>query len=149
MLPRLVRRTALPLWWAAALACGGTNTAAGPADAAGTYVLESVDGCAVGTPLEPCPTRRTWLVDGTMVLDPTGRAARVVRSQLPSDASPSTQASVGTFTLRGDVVELALREERDGAWDVWRVQGTLADGRLTLRYPHPADGYTVEVFRRE
>jgi len=135
---------------AVALACGEPAAPVDPpAAAAGTYVLESVDGCALGTPAEQCPHRRSWLVGGTMVLAADGRVARVVQYQFPEDAGPVTEASLGTFTVRRGAVDLTLRQERDGTWYVWRVRATLADGRLTMSYPHPADGETVEVFRRE
>jgi len=147
---RRLRLALLPLS-VGALGCGESTVPTDPpAVAAGTYVLESVDGCALATPAEQCPFRRNPLhVDGTMVLGSNGQAARVIRYQLPGEASPRTDASVGTFTLRRGVVDFALREQIEEASRVWRFRATLADERLTVRYPHPADGETVEVFRRQ
>jgi hypothetical protein len=32
---------------------------------------------------------------------------------------------------------------------VWRLHAVSEGARLTVRYPHPADGEVVESFRRE
>jgi hypothetical protein len=45
-------------------------------------------------------------------------------------------------------VDFALVEEVDGARYVWNPRALLSEHRLTVRYPHPADGETVEVFAR-
>jgi hypothetical protein len=133
---------------AAALACGQPTGSV--AAAAGTYVLASVDGCTVGTPAEQCPfPPRSWIIDGTMVLRLDGSATRAMRYRFPADPSPRTELAVGTFTVRGSAVDFALREDGGTSPYVWRNRATLSGDSLTLRYPHPADGETVEVFRRE
>lgn len=88
--PRLLAALALVL--AATVACGdAVDVAADRAAAVGTYSLASVDGCAVGTPAEQCPfPRRSWIVDGTMVLRADGSATRTMLYQFPADAAPRT-----------------------------------------------------------
>jgi hypothetical protein len=115
---------------------------------AGTYFLESVDGCAPGLEARQCFPRPSWVLDGTMTLAADGRVTRTVRYQLPTDASPVALVATGTYTRVGDVVVFALRERAGPPSHVWRPRAVLSEDALILRYPHPADGETVEVFSR-
>jgi hypothetical protein len=132
-----------------ALGCGEATGAAGDPSAAGTYLLESVDGCAPGLEAQQCFPRPSWVLDGTMALAADGRVTRTVSYQFPSDTSLVTVVATGTYTRAGDVVVFALREGAGAASHVWRPSAVLSDSALILRYPHPADGETVEVFSRQ
>jgi hypothetical protein len=100
-------------------------------------------------PALPPHARRSWQIDGAMALSPDGRATRVVRYQLPGAAGPTAYAAAGSFRLRGATVELALREEGAPRAGVWHLRATLSGDSLTVRYPHPADGETTELFVRQ
>jgi len=130
------------------LGCGETI---GPLDGvatAGTYVLESVDGCAPGPPAAECFPRPSWVLDGEMVLRADGGITRTMHYQFPSDPAAGTVMVSGTYNRRSNVVHFALVEEVAGARYVWRPRALLSEHGLTLRYPHPADGETVEIFSR-
>ena len=131
-----------------ALGCSEATRAAGDSSAAGTYLPESVDGCAPGLEARQCFPRPSWVVDGTMALAADGLVTRTVRYQFPSDASPVTLVATGTYFRVGNFVAFALRENVGAASHVWRPTAVLSDDALILRYPHPADGETVEVFAR-
>ena len=130
------------------LGCGETVGPIAGAATAGTYVLESVDGCAPGPAAAECSPRPSWALDGEMVLGADGRVTRTMRYQFPSEPADGAVTLSGSYSLHGDVVVFALVERAGGARYTWRLRGMFSDGRLTLRYPHPADGETVEVFAR-
>jgi hypothetical protein len=142
----------LSLWHSGAFLCAlGCSEATGTDDApvAGTYVLESVDGCEPGLEAQQCFPRPSWVVEGTMVLTVDGGVSRTMRYQLPSDPQPASLVATGTYSRVGDLVLFALREDGGAASHTWRASADHSDGRLRLRYPHPADGETVEIFRRQ
>lgn len=140
---------ALGMTFVAFLGCGEA-TGPGPNTVAGTYALASVDGCVLGTPIEECPTARPPLAAaGTMELRPDRSVTRTVQYAIEGPGGPQTFVTVGTYTVVGDFVILALRENAGASPNVWRPHALLKDGILTLRYPHPADGEIVEEFRRE
>jgi hypothetical protein len=130
-----------------ALGCSeGTGTAGD--QLAATNLLETVDGCEPGMEAQQCFPQPSWVVNGTMVLAADGRVTRTMSYQFPSDASPVTLVAIGTYSRVGNLVIFALREEAPAAPHVWRPSAVLSDDALILRYPHPADGETVEVFSR-
>ena len=131
-----------------ALACGDATDSGGDLSAAGTYLLESVDGCAPGLEARQCYPRPSWVLDGTMALADDGRVTRTVRYQFPTDTAPVTLIAIGTYSRVGDVVVFDLREHAGASPHVWSPSAVLSSGALTLRYPNPADGETVEVFSR-
>lgn len=142
----------LGLWYCGALlgalGCSET-TGTGDPPVAGNYVLESVDGCKPGVEARQCSPRPSWVVDGAMVLTADGGVSRTVRYLFPSEQEVDPQVATGTYSRLGELVLFALREGGGTALHIWRSRATLSDGRLTLRYPHPADGETVEIFRRQ
>ena len=130
------------------LGCGEPTGIPATPGAAGTYTLESVDGCAPGPAAAECFPRPSWVVEGTMVLRGDGTVTRTMRYHFPAPTGPVTVVGVGTFRLDGGAVEFALRENAGTAPSIWRSRAELTAEGLTLRYPHPADGEAVEVFRR-
>jgi hypothetical protein len=131
----------------AGLGCGDRLE---PAAIDGTYALISVDGCPVGTPLAPCPLARgPMALDGEMVLRPDGSVTRSVRYERGDGAGVQAVVATGTYSLQRGSVELALREVGVSQASVWRLHAVSEGARLTVRYPHPADGEVVESFRRE
>jgi hypothetical protein len=130
-----------------AFGCGDSTGLAGDSPT-GTYLLESVDGCAPGLEAQQCFPRPSWVLEGTMVLAGDGRVTRTVTYQLPSDTSPVTYVATGTYSRVGDSVVFALREGAGATSHVWRPATVLSGDDLVLRYPHPADGEIVEVFSR-
>jgi hypothetical protein len=130
------------------LGCG-VITDPGPASrTAGTYVLESVDGCAPGPAAAECFPRPSWVLAGEMVLQTDGSVTRTMHYEFPSDPAAGTMEVSGTYRRRGNSVDFALVETVGDSRYVWRPRALLSEHRLTLRYPHPADGETVEVFSR-
>jgi hypothetical protein len=69
--------------------------------------------------------------------------------QFPSDPTAGTVMASGTYRQRGNAVDFALVENVQGTRYVWRPRALLSERGLTLRYPHPADGETIEVFARQ
>jgi hypothetical protein len=128
--------------------CGEPTGPGAGAATAGTYVLETVDGCAPGPAAAECFPMPSWVLDGEMVLRGDGSVTRTIRYQFPSDPAAGTYMVSGTYSRRGNVVNFALVEDVGGAPHVWRPRALLSEGRLTLRYPNPADGEVVEVFAR-
>ena len=136
---------AVMLLWTGA-ACGD---ASGPGDpTAGTYVLESVDGCAPGPSAAECDPRPSYVVAGQVVLGDDGTVTRTMQYAVPGEPSSDPVVSRGTFVRWDATVTFALVQDGDENRYVWRPRAHLAEGRLTLRFPHPADGETVEVFAR-
>jgi hypothetical protein len=130
------------------LGCGEATGPEAAMPTAGTYVLKSVDGCAPGPAAAECFPRPSWVLDGEMVLRADGSVTRTMHYQLPSDPAAGPVMVSGTYSRRGDVVHFALVEDVHGARYVWRPRARLSEHGLTVRYPHPADGETVEVFAR-
>jgi hypothetical protein len=131
-----------------ALACSEATGAGGDPSPAGTYLLDSVDGCAPGLEAQRCFPQPSWVLEGRMVLGADGRVTRTMSYQSPGDAAPVTLVASGTYLRVGNLVAFALREEPATVSHVWRPRAVLSDGALVLRYPHPADGEIVEVFTR-
>ena len=131
------------------LGCGGATDPEVAMPTAGTYVLESVDGCAPGPAAFECFPSPSWVVDGKMVVLADGSVTRTMHYRFPSDPAAGTVTLSGTYSRRGNTVTLALVEDVDGARYVWRPRALLSEHGLTLRYPNPADGETVEVFARQ
>ncbi len=110
-----------------------------PADAAGTYDLQTVNGAPV--PLAGAPA----VVSGSVTLTPAGAAERRVTYRMDTQGTLREFAATGTFRLRGSILELALHE--DGS--VWKLTASIVGATITLRYPHPADGPDiVEAYQR-
>ena len=129
--------------------CLGCGDRLGPAAIDGTYALVSVDGCPVGTPLAQCPLARgPMALEGEMVLL-DGSVSRRVRYEGGDGAGAREVVATGTYSLQRRSIELALREAGASQASVWRLHAVSAGARLTVRYPHPADGDVVETFRRE
>jgi hypothetical protein len=137
-LRRLVRPLAAGLLSACAFA-----TDPSPAAVAGVYRLEVVNGRAVPDTAAGASAYAPYA--GMIALRANGEAERSVTYRDSRGALVPT-AAVGSFEVRGDAVQLALRESP--AY-VWRVRGELAGGVLTLHYPNPADGEIVERYRRQ
>ncbi len=117
-------------------ACGN---GLGPADVAGTYDLQTVNGTPV--PLPGAPAQ----VSGTITLTPFGQAERRVTYRMDAQGTLQEFVATGSFRLRGSMLELALRE--DGY--VWKPPAEIAGATISLRYPHPADGPDiVEAYER-
>jgi len=110
-----------------------------PADVAGTYDLQTVNGAPI--PLAGAPAA----VSGSLTLTPAGAAERRVTYRMDSQATLREVVATGTFRLRGSVLELTLLEDRS----VWKPTASIAGETVTLRYPHPADGPDiVEAYHR-
>jgi hypothetical protein len=107
----------------------------------GTYRLESVDGEAVPT------SGLGAVLSGEIVLDADGRATRKFQQQLSGVADKRDVVVHGTFVATSDALVFAFVADPGHPEDVWRPRATLADGRLTLSYPGPADGTVDEVYR--
>ncbi|MDP3939836.1 MAG: hypothetical protein Q8R92_17090 [Deltaproteobacteria bacterium] len=124
---------------AVAAGAGACADGVGPGRVAGTYALRTVNDSPVPLPgvYEP--------VSGTITLMAAGRAERRVRYRMTAEGTVREFAATGSFRLRGSVLELALREGDH----VWTPQAELVGARITLRYPHPADGPDiVELYER-
>jgi hypothetical protein len=131
------------------LAGVGCDDASAPeAPSTGAYYLESVDDCAPGPEAAECQPRPSYAVSGEMVLLEDGTATRTIRYALPGDPTVGTVSARGSYYRSAAMVSFALVEDGAPIGSVWRVRGSLSEGRLTLRYPHPADGEIVEVFAR-
>jgi hypothetical protein len=130
------------------LGCGETVGPLAGVATAGTYVLESVDGCAPGQPAAECFPRPSWVLDGEMILDVDGSVTRTMHYRFPSDPTTGRVMVSGTYSRRGNVVDFALVEEVEGTRYVWRPRALVSEHKLTVRYPHGADGETVEIFSR-
>jgi hypothetical protein len=131
------------------LGCGEATAPEADMPTAGTYVLESVDGCVPGPAAAGCFPQPSWVLDGEMVLRADGSVTRTMHYQFPSDPAAGTGTVSGTYSRRGNAVALALVEDVGGARYVWRPRAFLSQHGLTLRYPNPADGEIVEVFARQ
>jgi hypothetical protein len=130
------------------MGCGEATAPDAAMPTAVTYVLESVDGCAPGRAAAECFPRPSWVLDGEIVLRADGSVTRTMHYQFPSDPAAGLLMLSGTYTRRINVVYFALVENVGGVRYVWRPRALLSGNKLTLRYPHPADGETIEVFAR-
>ena len=103
--------------------------------AAGTYALEAVNGRGP--------------ISGSFVLTGDGQATRRVQYSIADVPGPEYVA-VGTFALfPDDTIVFDLREDRGRAASVWRVRGSRAGVRFSIRYPDSLDGLdVVETYRR-
>ncbi|HEX7981744.1 MAG TPA: hypothetical protein VF461_24265 [Gemmatimonadaceae bacterium] len=114
-------------------ACADEPTVS-PADAAGTFVLESVSGRGPAT--------------GTITLTSNGRADR--QAHFTSQGSPFDQHLVGSFRIEGDSIAFMLVPSDSPSNVVWPVTGLWLDTEFTLQYPDPSDGPAiVERYRRQ
>jgi hypothetical protein len=118
---------------ASSLACHGEVTApATPAEAAGTYVLQTVIGRGPTT--------------GEFILTADGRAERRVRYAV---AAPFEHLATGTFEIDADGISFALLEAGLPMGYIWPVHGEWRGSSFTIQYPDPADGPDiVETYRR-
>jgi hypothetical protein len=139
MLPPSLRRAAVSL--ALLLAACGSPTGPSPAEVAGVYRLQAVNGRAVP---DTAAVTGYGTLAGMVALRANGDAERSVTYR-DARGMLVPLAAVGSFEVRGGAVELKLRETDQ----TWRVRGEIVGGLLTLRYPNPADGEIVERYRRE
>ena len=127
-------RTRLALVLCAALAACNPDPTVKPAQAAGTYVLESVSGRGPAT--------------GTITLKSNGGVDR--QAHFTSQGSPFDQRLIGTFRIDGDSIAFMLRPSESPADFVWPVTGQWLGTEFTLQYPDPADGPNiVERYRKQ
>ena len=87
-----------------------------------------------------------YAVSGEVVLGEDGTATRTMQYAVPGDPSPGPVVARGTYVRWDGMVTFALVFDGDPGANIWRPSARLVGGRLTVRYPHPADGETVEVF---
>jgi hypothetical protein len=102
----------------------------GPADVAGSYVLEMVN--QVPVPLQGLNV----LISGSITLTVTGEAERRVSYRVDTLGTVREFVATGTFRLEGSDLRLALHE----GTSVWTPAATLIGTSITLTYPNPADG---------
>ena len=115
----------------AALACADATAPTNPAEAAGTYVLESVSGRGPAS--------------GFVVLSADGSAERRVRYANVANED----AYVGSFEITGPDIVLTLHPAGVPASYVWELRGRWNGARFSIHYPDPADGPDiVETFKR-
>jgi hypothetical protein len=113
-----------------------TRPTVNPGVVAGSYVLESVTGRGP--------------VSGTFALTADGVAERRVQYTLYGGALSSDFVALGTFTVRADSIEFALREDGGRSPYVWRPSGARAANGFSVVYGDPADGPSiVETYRRQ
>ena len=122
-----------------ALLSGGCGAATAPNlshSVAGTYSLDA-------------SSHRGGPTTGSFVLTRFGEATRRVQYPL-AGGGMSELTAAGSFTLVGpDSIVFALREQNGGdANYVWRVRGVRTGTSFIIRYPHPADGEVVELYRQ-
>ena len=130
---------------AALTLAGGCTAPTGPspAEVAGVYRLELMDGRTVP---DTAATAAGYLpYAGAIILYANGDAARSVTFR-DGTGRLLPIASAGSFEVRGAAVELRLKESSDYTW---RVRGDLVGAVLTLRYPGAADADVTERYRRE
>jgi hypothetical protein len=116
------------------LACSGSATGPSAAALAGTYVLTA-------------PVARGGPVEGTIVLTRSGVATRSVKN----DGSWGGGQSVlsGSFAPVGEnEIELRFETNSGGTAHIWAVRATVERDELEMSYPHPADGWAVERYRK-
>jgi hypothetical protein len=107
-----------------------------PRLAAGTYILQTVAGRGP--------------VSGTFVLTAYGSAERHVSYAAPAGGTAPDYSAVGSFRLRGDSIEFALREDGGRSQYVWNPRGNWSATSFYIRYGDPADGLDiVETYRRQ
>ena len=129
----LLRTRLAPVLFAALAACNPDPTVS-PAQAAGTYVLESVSGRGPAT--------------GTITLKSNGSVDR--QAHFTSQGSPFDQRLIGTFRIDGDSIAFMLRPSESPSDFVWPVTGQWLGTEFTLQYPDPADGPdVVERYRKQ
>jgi hypothetical protein len=127
-------RARLALVLAVALTACADEPTVSPAQAAGTYVLESVSGRGPST--------------GTFTLTSNGGADR--EAHFTSQGSPFDQHLVGNFRIEGDSIAFLLKPSDSPSDFVWPVTGQWLGTEFTLQYPDPADGPAiVERYRRQ
>ena len=102
--------------------------------AVGSYNLDSVSGDGPAT--------------GSFVLIPGGYAERRVRYRQGDGSLSAEYVTIGTFHVT-DVQSLDIALHENGSPYVWKQTATLADGILSLGYPGPADGWIVEMYKRQ
>lgn len=120
----------------------GTGGDASVRAAAGLYVLSTVNGAPVPT------SDPSAAIGGTIYLWPTGHAERHVIYRTYNGGTEEVQ-SVGSFHFEDRSLVLELRPKTDPPPGVWKLYATLDDGRITLGYPGPADGWMSEEYRRK
>lgn len=132
MRPRAIGRTML-----SAVTLAACSSPVAPPSVSGEYTLVSYGRLSVGDG----PGR----VRGTVRLQPSGRVERTFRYEA-EDGVRTQQTLVGTYRVRGSVVELAFQEDTR----VWRPAATVSGRVLEITYPSPADGPDiVERYARQ
>ena len=130
----MIRRPALLTLVLVAAILAGCGERLGPADVAGTYVLETVN--QVPVPLQGLNV----LVSGSITLSATGAAERRVSYRVDTLGTVREYVATGTFRLMGSDLRLALQE---GTF-VWTPTAQLIGTSITLVTPNPADGPDIE-----
>ena len=103
--------------------------------AVGSYTLDSVSGDGPAT--------------GSLVLIPGGYADRRVRYRQCDGSLSPEYVTIATFHVTdAQSLDIALRENGNSAY-IFRPSATLTDGGLSLGYPGPADGWIVEMYKRQ
>jgi hypothetical protein len=121
----------------------GCSELTGVLDANGEYTLELVNGVKV-----PSSGQRGH-VSGVIRLLPGNVAERVVTYQIDSSGTLREFIAIGSYRIRGESLELALREDQGRSQRVWQPRASIRGGVVTLRYPDPGDGPdVVEMYRR-
>ena len=108
----------------------GCNERFGPADVAGKYSLETVNGVPVPVPGINAP------VAGIITLTATGMAERRISYTIDAQGTVREFTATGTFQVKGSELRLALQE----ATYLWTPSANLVGTTITLTYPNPADG---------
>jgi hypothetical protein len=119
---------------AVALAACSNEPTVSPAQAAGTYVLQSVSGRGPAS--------------GTITLTADGRADRQAR--FVSSGTTIDQHLVGGFRIDGQIIEFNLVPKDPPADVFWPVTGQWLGSEFTIEYPDPADGPDIiERYRKQ
>ena len=107
--------------------------------AAGTYVLEAVNGTPVPLPGINAP------VAGTITLTAAGNAQRRISYTIDSQGTVREFVAAGTYQLNGSDLRLALQQ----GTSLWTPAASLVGTSITLTYPNPAAGPDIVELYRE
>jgi len=146
-IPIMPHRLRLLVPLVALLGCSDpSGPEASPSMIAGTWELTSVDGCPLGaapTSSEACRFARSSAVAGELRFALDGRVVRTVTYRMGTGTVRYTE----TGTVRLPAPDQVVLELYDAEGRGLRpMPGRIEGGQMIFRYPHPADGETVEVF---
>ena len=119
---------------AVAFAACSNDPTVPPAQAAGTYVLQSVTGRGPSS--------------GTFILTADGHAER--QAHFTSQGSPFDQHLIGSFRIEKEFIAFNLTPSDQPGDVFWPVTGQWLGSEFTITYADPADGPAiVERYRKQ